>query len=237
MPSEESRRVELNGRELTFRLRRSSRRSIGLRIDASGLTLAVPLQARDADILAALQARAAWIFRHLHEWQQRPAPAGTILHSGASLLYLGQPHELTVHAGRATVEHLPGELHVHLPNPDDQPRIARLLQDWYRRQAIPHFSSRIHVYATRLNVAPPMLALTSARTRWGSCNHKGDIRLHWRLMQAAPALIDYVIAHELAHIIELNHSPRFWAEVERVFPAWREARARLKDEGGRLWAW
>lgn len=238
MPSEEQRRVELNGRQLDYRLRRSSRRSVGLRIDVQGLLLSVPLRVREADITAALHLRAAWIFRHLDQLAVKLALAPTpALGDGVAVLYLGQPHYLSLSQGRAAVDYLPGELNVSLPSAATSEALPKLLERWYRRQAIDHFSLRIQVYAQRLGVQAPMLSLTSAKTRWGSCNHKGEIRLHWRLMQAPPALIDYVIAHELAHIIELNHSPRFWAHVERVFPDWRGARAELKADGQRFWAW
>lgn len=239
MPSEEQRHVELNGRPLDFRLRRSSRRSIGLRIDGHGLLLSVPLGARESDIEAALAARGDWIFHHLQRFaeQQLAHPPAPLLGDGGSVLYLGQPHVLRLTLGRAAVDYLPGELTVSLPAGAAPAVLPKTLERWYRQQAIHHFSSRIHVYAQRLGVLAPMLQLTSARTRWGSCNHRGEIRLHWRLMQAEPALIDYVIAHELAHIIELNHSPRFWAQVERACPDWRRARARLKNEGQRFWAW
>jgi predicted metal-dependent hydrolase len=73
----------------------------------------------------------------------------------------------------------------------------------------------------------PAVKLSSARTQWGSCNHKGEIRLHWRLVQLPPAVADYVIAHEVAHLVELNHSPRFWALVESLLPGHAEARREL----------
>lgn len=235
MPSEESRQVTLSGRELVYRLKRSSRRSIGLRIDGHGLMLSVPLRASERDIQAALDHRADWIFKHLS--RVPVAPVAAELTEGASVFYLGQPHQLEIVQGRSGVEHLPCAFQVSLPNNPDSAAIAKQLQRWYRQQAIHHFSERVHVYARQFNLEPPVLCLTSAKTRWGSCNHKGEIRLNWRLMQARPALIDYVIAHELAHLFELNHSSRFWAQVEKVYPNWRQARAELKQEGQHYWAW
>jgi hypothetical protein len=76
--------------------------------------------------------------------------------------------------------------------------------------------------------------LSSARTRWGSCSSRSGIRLHWRLIHLPPALIDYVVAHEVAHLLEMNHSPRFWAVVERLYPDWRAARADLRKAAAGL---
>jgi len=80
----------------------------------------------------------------------------------------------------------------------------------------------------------PPVRLSNARTRWGSCSSLSGIRLHWRLVHLPPELIDYVVAHEVAHLREMNHSPRFWAVVESVCPAWRTGRARLRQAAASL---
>lgn len=83
---------------------------------------------------------------------------------------------------------------------------------------------------------PASLSLSSARTRWGSCSASGAIRLNWRLVQAPPHILDYVLAHELAHLVHMNHSAAFWSETERLFPHWRTARQWLKQHGDTLFA-
>jgi len=102
---------------------------------------------------------------------------------------------------------------------------------WLRRHAQCHFAARLAHYAPRFSARLPRLFLSGARTRWGSCNAKGDIRLSWRLIQASPATIDYVVVHELAHLVEMNHSRRFWKLVEGVFPDYRAACAELDRMG------
>ena len=93
------------------------------------------------------------------------------------------------------------------------------------------FRDRLDFYSAKLGLAPPVAKFTRARTQWGSCNEQGVIRLHWRLIQLPPALSDYVVAHEVAHRIELNHSSRFWAAVERLFPNCKLARRELERYG------
>jgi predicted metal-dependent hydrolase len=88
--------------------------------------------------------------------------------------------------------------------------------------------------AAQLGQPLPPLALSAARTRWGSCSVRSGIRLNWRLIHLPPELIDYVIAHETAHLIEMNHSPRFWAVVETLHPDWRTSRQELKRLGAAL---
>ena len=111
---------------------------------------------------------------------------------------------------------------------------AALLVKALRHKALRLFGERLSFQAERFGIAPPRFALSSARTRWGSCSLKTGIRLNWRLIHGEPPLIDYVIVHELAHLTEMNHSTRFWAIVERYFPAYRTARVALKQLSGSL---
>ena len=107
----------------------------------------------------------------------------------------------------------------------------RIVMDWYRSQALACFGERIAFYAPRLGVALPQLRLSYARTLWGSCNTRGVIHLNWRLIQKPLHLVDYVVAHELSHLIEMNHSSAFWRTVERVYPNYAAARKELKKLG------
>ena len=105
---------------------------------------------------------------------------------------------------------------------------------WYRDEAKRIFSDRMEAYAARLGVRYASMTLSSAGTRWGSCTVSGNIRLNWRLVHFALPLIDYVVAHELAHLKEMNHSPRFWATVESVYPDYDGAKMALKQRSQEL---
>ena len=98
---------------------------------------------------------------------------------------------------------------------------------WLKEQALALLVPRALHFARRLKAKPPAVKLSDARAQWGSCNHRGEIRLNWRLVQLPPGIADYVVAHEVAHLIELNHSPRFWALVESVLPGHVQARREL----------
>jgi predicted metal-dependent hydrolase len=97
-----------------------------------------------------------------------------------------------------------------------------------QQRALEHFRHRTDHYAERLKLPAPAVALSSARTRWGSCSRKTGIRLNWRLIHLPMELGDYVVAHDVAHLIQMNHGTRFWAVVEGLDPRWQEARAELK---------
>ncbi|MDO4725409.1 MAG: SprT family zinc-dependent metalloprotease, partial [Comamonadaceae bacterium] len=120
-------------------------------------------------------------------------------------------------------------LHLPLRRDASAGAIAQAAQHWLRAQALAQLQQRCAHFAPLMGVAPRRLALTNAQTRWGSASASGDIRLHWRLAQCAPELFDYVLVHELAHLHEMNHGPRFWAWVERIQPGYAQHRARLRQ--------
>jgi hypothetical protein len=105
---------------------------------------------------------------------------------------------------------------------------------WYRRRAADVLGARVAHFAAVVGVAPPPFAVKDMRSRWGSCSAKGRVSLHWGLVQLDPALLDYVVVHELCHLGELNHGPAFWRRVEAALPDWRERRKRLRVEGRRV---
>lgn len=115
-----------------------------------------------------------------------------------------------------------------------QSRARELFQAWYRVQAKSWLPERVDFYAGRMGLHYRKLRITSARTRWGSCSSKGDLNFTWRLLMAPPESVDYVVVHELAHLQVQNHSPDFWALVERNMPDYRLRRAWLKDRGQQL---
>jgi predicted metal-dependent hydrolase len=121
-------------------------------------------------------------------------------------------------------------LHVGLPHTAAPEQIRDAVQSWLQRQARRVFEERCRVFTDRLGVRYTRLSLSSAQTRWGSASADGSIRLNWRLIHFALHTIDYVVAHELAHLREMNHSPRFWDVVRSVLPDYERARGVLKGD-------
>lgn len=226
-PPEVSHRITLGDREIAYQLRRSRRRTIGLGIDQRGLRVSAPARARLGDIERLIRHHGQWVLDKLDHWQRQPAPAmlevgnGTLISVAGTLLTVG------IDPQRARGYALDPLLRQLQLNGRQAPATA--LQAALRDLARQHFAARLAHYAARLNLPPPPLRLSSARTRWGSCNHRGHIALHWRLILMPPPVIDYVVAHELAHIREMNHGPRFWSVVEQLCPDWRALRQELKQ--------
>lgn len=230
MPAgETARSIELGARTVSYVLRRASRRTIGLTIDHRGLRVGAPRRASLREVETLLLQHGQWIGEKLDEWSTRRAPEALQIHDGLQLPLLGRPLaiRLALGANRCIWNLQASEptLTLCLRAPTEA---ARVLEKALREQAREQFAERLAHYAPRLGVPPPRLSLSSAKTRWGSCSLRSGIHLNWRLIHFPPSVIDYVVAHELAHLREMNHSARFWAVVAAVYPDYRAARLELK---------
>ncbi|PTQ87262.1 hypothetical protein C8R28_100622 [Nitrosomonas ureae] len=221
----------LNDRKISYTLRRCKRKSVGLTINHEGLKISVPLQASVSHIESILQQKADWITKKLEQWQSKKSLAISWTHDAIYPL-LGEPWRILLKptgeiAMAQSFDHEPPPLAIKLT-----PRqIEIVVMNWYQQQAIDCFQQRIGIYAQKLALPAPPFRLSQAKTRWGSCNSRGFITLNWRLIQLPLHLIDYVVTHELAHLIEMNHSKAFWAVVEKVCPGYRVARKALRGYG------
>ncbi|ABE28983.1 hypothetical protein DR64_1693 [Paraburkholderia xenovorans LB400] len=228
------RSLAIGSRTLHYVLKRSARRSIGFAIDSTGLTITAPRWVTLADIETAITEKQRWIFTKLIEWQtrveQRALPK-VDWKDGAEVPYLGQPVRVKLGSPQGTLAFSAEDaaLQVPLPLQADPQQIKDRVQGWLQGEAKRLFGERLAIYAEKLGVNYRAYALSSAATRWGSCSSDGKIRLNWRLIHFPLSIIDYVVAHELAHLREMNHSPRFWQTVESIFPEFREARQTLKS--------
>ena len=233
-PASETRSIRFGAREISFTLRRSARRTLGMQIDQRGLTVSIPMRASLRDTEAFLRERGAWIIEHLDAWAQRKAPPVTLIHDGMQLPVLGEQCSVHWRAGSNRAHWVHGmdrrELHLQLRRHEDA---HKLLLHGLQSFALEYFCGRVDEYGFLLQrMAPeirlPAVRLSSARTRWGSCSRLSGIRLNWRLIHLPQAQIDYVVAHEVAHLLEMNHSPRFWRVVEQLKPDFELAKAELR---------
>jgi hypothetical protein len=224
-----------DGDAIPYHLELRPRRTVGMRISANGLIVHAPKRISQSQLNSILLSKAGWIRSKLEARQEHAALAMRWC-DGATLMLLGNNMTLNVkHDVRSrNVEYLAGVLSVALPAVDDETAIARKVLQWYRKQALADFSRRLEILSAKLGVATPKLFLSNAGSRWGSCNGKKEVRLNWRLIQAPPHIINYVTAHELAHLKEMNHSAKFWAVVESMITDYKKAEKELKTLSPRL---
>ncbi|MFA7349670.1 MAG: SprT family zinc-dependent metalloprotease [Methylotenera sp.] len=217
------------GRQLHYQLEHRQRRTVGLKITATGLVIHAPKRISQSHIESLIVLKADWIRKKLDALSANKIAAMQWQH-GEQLWLLGNTIALAVqHDARSrAVDYVPGVLQLAMPNHNKPSAVARKVLQWYKKQALTDFSRRLALFSTRLGVPVPTLFLSNARSRWGSCNSKKEVRLNWRLLQAPPHIINYVICHELAHLKEMNHSARFWAVVASIYPDYKVAEKELK---------
>ena len=212
---------------IEIRLRRSARaRRMVLRVAHSGRgpTLTLPPGVSISRARAFLSDQESWLRRHL---AARPGGArvgeGSVLPFGAGTL------TVTAQAGRCTTRE--GDL-LLVPGPatGQAIRVAAWLREEARRACV----ASVERHAAALGLRAGRISLRDPRSRWGSCTAAGDLMFSWRLIMAPPAVLDYVVAHEVAHLAELNHSPRFWAVVRRLCPDFEASRDWLRRNGAAL---
>lgn len=209
-------------------LLRRVRKSIGIRIVDGRVEVAAHPRVPLAQLQHLLEQKRDWITRHLLR-QQAGLAARNALPEQLLLAGQGVPIEHRPELAPGVSARAAG---VQVGGPESQlkPQLAQFLC----QQATQRFPPRFNALAVQSYRPPLRMQLSAARSRWGSCNQLGVIRLNWRLVQAPLAVLDYVIAHELAHLRHMNHSAGFWLETERLYPDWRAARAWLKKNGDQL---
>ncbi|MBZ8133647.1 M48 family metallopeptidase [Afifella sp. IM 167] len=220
------------GRELSVRVRRSARaRRMILRLDAASgepvLTLPPHVPLREGE--AFLRRHRDWVEKRLGE-----RPEGVPLEPGVVIPLRGEEWRLVARPGRGMVraECEDGERLILVPG--DPRHAARRVSDFLKREARRDLEAACRRHAERLGVRFFKLSLRDTTSRWGSCSSRGTLSFSWRLILAPPEVLGYVAAHEVAHLREMNHSPRFWRLVAELDPGYGAAKTWLKRNGAAL---
>ncbi|MEW5967696.1 MAG: SprT family zinc-dependent metalloprotease [Pseudomonadota bacterium] len=206
--------LQLGDAAVPFQLRRSRRRrTLGLTVTAREVRIHAPVWTPRGEIETYVARQHDWLTR---AWTRMQARAPACAAGEWVVRYLGRTLALDVRASLFTeIRRQRGVLRVYAaPGADTQ----ALVRDWLIARAERVLAWRLERLTRKLGRAPARFALSGAQTQWGSCTRRGHVRLNWRLVQAPLALIDYVAAHELAHLVHLDHSPRFWAQVAELCP-------------------
>lgn len=241
MPTPRPHTITLRGQTITYTVRRSARaRYVRLRVSAQlGLEVVVPARGRPPEIAALLHERAEWILRTLDRIaaQEAARPAPTPLLDGATLPFQGGTLRVELRPNAdarlaVSYERERATLMVRFDPAEVAPEA--IIARWLRERARDVLIERAAHFAAQLGVRYARLTVRDTRTRWGSCSSRGGINFSWRLILAPRPVLDYVVIHELAHLRELNHSPRFWALVAAHCPDYAQHRAWLNQHGARL---
>lgn len=227
--------VTVNGRGIRVAIKRNARaKRYGLRVPTTGgdPVLTIPPGGRFSEALSFAERHKGWIISRLEKLPERIA-----FEPGAIVPVRGVDHVITHAAGRRgtvwteTVEGVP-----HVMVAGDVAHVARRVTDHLKREARRDLTIAVAHHAARLGATPASMTLKDTKSRWGSCSAQGALAFSWRVILAPPAVLDYLAAHEVAHLREMNHSPRFWRLVRESCPGSEAARHWLKHHGARLHA-
>jgi predicted metal-dependent hydrolase len=224
-PTDSVRHIALGDRAVSYTLIRSRRRTLALTIDHRGLRVGVPTPLALGDVEKFVRSHAEWILRKLDAWASERGPKPLEVRDGALLPVLGEQWVLRLLPGNIDSLWNDADMVLALPSGADARDSLRLA---LQQRALALFRARAAQLFRGETAVLPRLALSNARTRWGSCSARTGLRFNWRLIHLPLPLVDYVVAHELAHLREMNHSERFWHQVERLYPDYRQARKALR---------
>ncbi len=218
-----------NGQRIAYLLEYRTRRTVGLKITQQGLVVHAPKRIVSHQLQQILLEKSAWITSKLALREVNAVEKIQWQH-GEHLLLLGQDIELQLlpTSAKQTLRLDGQQLILTVKDSADTVAIAKRVVRWYQQQAYEDFVRRVAIFAAKLGVPAPPVALSNAQSRWGSCSSRGQIRLSWRLIQAPPQIINHVVCHELAHLKEMNHSPKFYAVLATLFPEYTTAEQALK---------
>lgn len=232
-PSEppKQRHLLLGAQIVTYTLKQGRRRRLTMTIDERGLSVGAPLRINQTDVETFIRSHADWVLRKLVEYAGSHARRHITVRDGSQLPLLGAAVTVSIVPGANRIRWQDDRLWLEARADADCDLLARRA---LQRRALSVFAERLALYSDSMGRSAPRLGLSNARTRWGSCSAKSGIRLSWRLIHLPLPLIDYVVVHELAHLVEMNHGPRFWAVVESLYPEWRDARRELKARAAEM---
>lgn len=212
-------------------IRTSRRKTADIRVEEGAVSVIVPVSTSIEKIDQLLLSKRLWIKEKM-ALQRDMAPASSKQFvSGEAFPYLGRNYRLKVETGPfAPVKLLQGRLLVQTLEGSQQPHMIRnALVRWYKHQASLKIREKARRYAPIVGVEPTGVNIKTFKSRWGSCTAKGELEFNWRIMLAPNRMVDYVVIHELCHLIHHDHSPEFWREVMRVMPDYQLCREWLRD--------
>jgi predicted metal-dependent hydrolase len=226
--------------DFDFEVKRSARRkTLCLQIRDGHVQVVVPTRTPERQINALVNKHKDWVRKKLGEQLARPKAPPKAYVDGEIYGYLGQDYRLKIVDGAPwPLERVDQELVATLParlvGEARTTKVKARLHEWYLQAALEQFQERTEVFSRRLDVTPTSVKVKSYKRRWGSCSTSGEISYNWRLVIGPAEVMDYVVVHEVSHMLEHNHSPAFWRIVKDLMPNYREQQAWLNKFGGTL---
>ena len=218
-------------------IKTNRKKSASIQLIDGQVRVRAPRTLSDKRINDLIKKRSPWIKEKLEAYSNRPRVVEKKYIDGEIFTYLGKKYPLTIiKSNETTVKLQNGCFEVSLSNTklNKNLKVKNLLSDWYRLHALKYLQMRTDKIGNTIGVFPSSVSVKNYKSRWGSCSKNGAIDYNWKIIQAPKKVINYIIVHELCHLIEHNHSPRYWNHVEKFEPNWKERRNWLKENSDLL---
>jgi len=219
---------------IDFRLKRKDRKTMGIKVYPDGSTeVSAPLDTEFDDVIKKVKSKAQWINKQKDFFMLfEPRAKEKLYESGESHLYLGRNYRLKViESEQKSIKLKGGYIWIETKDKNKKQQIEKELKEWYKSKALPNFQK---LYDNRLSLAKELSAKKTSLTykwftnRWGSCFQDGTIALNFELIKAPKECIDYVIVHEICHLVYHNHSIKFYTLLDKKLPTWRDSKDKLE---------
>jgi predicted metal-dependent hydrolase len=223
----------LDGNSISYLLIRKYRRSIGLRITKDGLIVNAPILVSKSHVKKIIISKEKWIKSKLNLIKMKIPPF--TLRNGHEFNLLGEKFTFKITEGKKKIYLQNNSCFISFDAISKEDKLKEYFIDWLKEYALDFFIKRVNFHSKKNNLFPNKVLLSNAKTKWGSCNNKKEVRLNWRLIQSSAPIIDYVICHELSHLKFMDHSQQFWSLVSEIFPGYKETQKQLKLVGFQLY--
>ena len=218
---------------LDYKVIYSDRRTLRITVERDrSVTVRVPNGTEDSQIHKAIESKKEWIWLKLQSQQKYTAEKNSMeFVSGERILYLGRNYRLEIVRSSKREISLQGKFFIAA---DSRGEATQMFRTWFAEKARKRIPPRASIFAKQMGTDYKSVVISNLKYRWGSCTPKGNLNFNWRLIKAPMFVIDYVIVHEIAHLMEPNHSERFWRIVESQAPAYLKAKQWLRANGSLL---
>lgn len=212
------------------------RKTLSIEVEAPNtITIIAPLGTSEQGILEVVKPKSKWIVQKLFEIKEvQYLKTNKQYVNGESFTYLGRKYSLQfIHDENITfpeVKLLRGKLVAYANNKDEE-SIKKAIKNWYKEKAKVKIQERINYYQDYFKIKPSKVLIKEQQKRWGSCTSKGELLFNWKCIMTPSPILDYIIVHEMCHLVHLNHSKEFWQLLKRVLPDYEERKGSLKNNG------
>ncbi len=221
-------------KDISYTLKRSQRKTGSIHIERDGqVSILVPRKLSDAEVDEMIDKKLVWIYKNLAEWCDMNATnVEREFVNGEGFLYMGRSYRLKL----VEVQDQPlvlrnGYFCLQTGSNGKKLDAHEIFKDFYRDKGLKKISERVEFYSTQMGVTPKGMKVQELQHRWASCTKAGMLNFHWKCMMAPLTILDYIVVHELAHIIHANHTEAFWNEVDKVLPDYLDRKQWLRVNG------